>query len=92
MATPPVIVAGDFNLAPDDPLTGRLTDAGWVDVTATAGSTMPNPDPVVRLDYIFAATGAWEVRGVQTFGAAADADGFLPSDHLGVVADLQLAR
>jgi endonuclease/exonuclease/phosphatase family metal-dependent hydrolase len=84
----PLVVAGDFNFAPEVSLVELLRGAGLVDATESAGPTMPNPTPVVRLDYIFVAPAeSWKITGVWTFGEEGDANGFLPSDHLGVIVD-----
>lgn len=83
----PVVIAGDFNLPPDHPLIQRLLDAGWVDATAAVGPTMPSHDPEVRLDYIFV-VGRVMTYTADRLGADSDADGFLPSDHLGLTVEL----
>lgn len=83
----PIVVGGDFNLPPDHPLIQRLQDAGWIDATAAVGPTMPSHDPEVRLDYIFVVDEAMTYTA-ERFGANSDADGFLPSDHLGVTIEL----
>lgn len=84
----PLILAGDFNFPPESPLAELVLSAGLVDASGLAGPTMPNPNPVVRLDYIFVAPAKkWKINRAWTFGEEADVDGFLPSDHLGVIVD-----
>ena len=57
--------------------------------SASVGPTAPNPDPVVRLDYVLVGSGV-RVRSVTRLGERADADGFLASDHLGIAVELEL--
>jgi endonuclease/exonuclease/phosphatase family metal-dependent hydrolase len=87
------IVGGDLNAPVGDRLHEYFDLAGFVDVSAECGPTMPNPDPVVRLDYVLVrATGcAVTVVSAKTIGSEPDSDGFLPSDHLGVSVALGLS-
>ena len=89
---PPLLVCGDLNAPPGDPVVEDLLSAGLTDASAAAGNTMPNPEPRVRLDYVLVGAGGLEVgvRGAATLGHRADPLGFLPSDHLGVVVELDL--
>jgi endonuclease/exonuclease/phosphatase family metal-dependent hydrolase len=89
---PPLLVCGDLNAEPDDPLVEMLLASGLVDATAAAGPTMPNPEPQVRLDYVLVRSGraTTSVRPATTHGSRADDLGFLPSDHLGVAVELEL--
>jgi endonuclease/exonuclease/phosphatase family metal-dependent hydrolase len=87
----PVIVAGDLNMEPDDEILDVLGAAGFSDLTARCDPSMPNPDPVVRLDYILL-RGSGTVRAAHTIGARPDDDGFLPSDHRGVLVEVELER
>jgi endonuclease/exonuclease/phosphatase family metal-dependent hydrolase len=91
----PVFICGDLNLEPDDPLLEGLRAAGFVDATRDLAATMPNPEPQVRLDYVLVRAGrVAEVDVVATavLGDRPDAAGFLPSDHLGAVVELELRR
>lgn len=45
-------VLGDLNSPPDDPVMKSVRAIGLEDVSALAGPTVPNPGPVVRLDYV----------------------------------------
>ena len=86
------ILAGDLNASPSDPVIGGLLEGGYLDVSAGCGPTMPNPQPVVRLDYVLARSeGAGVVSPVscQVLGLEADADGFLPSDHAGLAVEFE---
>ena len=85
----PLVVCGDLNAGPDEPLLTRLLAAGLLDASASVGPTVPNPDPVVRLDYVLVDSGV-RVRSVRRLGERADADGFLASDHLGIAVELEL--
>lgn len=87
-----VVVAGDLNAAPDDPLIRSIVEAGFEDVSGACGATVPNPDPVVRLDYLFVRANALRLDDVtaDVFGDRPDAEGFLPSDHLAVGATVHL--
>ena len=56
---------------------------------------MPNPLPVVKLDYILARSeqpDLFSTVSTETLGLEGDADGFLPSDHAGIFAEIALAR
>lgn len=85
----PLVVCGDLNAGPGDPLFARLLRAGLRDASADAGPTMPNPHPVVRLDYVLVSAGV-DIRSVRRLGERPDADGFLASDHLGVAVEVEL--
>lgn len=88
----PVVVAGDLNMEPDEPiLTQTLCRFDIIDATASLLS-MPNPQPKVRIDYVLATAPGVSVSDAYTFGEVADQDGFLPSDHLGVAAELSFER
>lgn len=87
----PTILAGDLNAPPTENVIGNLLAAGYLDVSAACGPTMPNPQPVVRLDYVLARSGvpdAFSVVSTDVLGLAPDADGFLPSDHAGIAVAL----
>jgi hypothetical protein len=90
------VIAGDFNANPDDSLLGTIVDAGFSDASSGCGPTMPNPDPQVRLDYVFVRSNGVGVRvkSCETFGSVPDDAGFLPSDHLavGVVLEASLVN
>lgn len=85
------IVAGDFNATPDAPaitrMGGTFQDA-WAVVHGGGGATMPSHAPVARLDYLFVGTGP-ALTGAVLFGERPDADGFYPSDHLGLAVTLR---
>ena len=85
----PVVVCGDLNADPGQPLLARLLAAGLDDASATVGPTVPNPGPVVRLDYVLVGSGV-TVGSARRLGERADADGFLASDHLGIAVELEL--
>jgi len=85
----PLVVCGDLNAAPDDPHIAALLAAGLRDASADVGPTMPNPSPVVRLDYVLASSDL-VVRAAWHLGEQPEADGFLASDHLGVAVALEL--
>ncbi len=77
---------------PGDHVVGSLLATGLKDISAMAGPTVPNPEPVLRLDYVLLKAEATEprVRYAATLGQRADGLGYLPSDHLGVVVELNL--
>jgi poly(A) polymerase len=87
---PPLLVCGDLNADPRDPLLDVLLATGLTDVSVGVGPTMPNPDPQVRLDYVLARSGhtSTTVASAVTLGRHADALGFFASDHLGVAVEL----
>jgi endonuclease/exonuclease/phosphatase family metal-dependent hydrolase len=87
------IVGGDLNAPVGDPLHEYFHKAGFVDVSAECGPTMPNPGPVVRLDYVLvrASRCAVSVVSAEAVGSEPDSVGFLASDHLGVAVELRLS-
>ena len=87
------ILAGDLNASPLDEVTKMLLDAGYVDASAACGPTMPNPQPVVRLDCVLAhrePSGEMSAVSAGVLGLEGDAEGFLPSDHAGVMVEVDL--
>jgi endonuclease/exonuclease/phosphatase family metal-dependent hydrolase len=96
----PLVLCGDLNsvpsLRPIRCLTGAETiggergafrDAGSV-AAGTAIATMPSQEPVVAIDYVLVQNaGIVDCRAA----GAPDAEGYFPSDHLGLIADLDLS-
>lgn len=82
----PAILTGDFNAPPDTPeiltLTERLRDA-W---TGPGGFTHPSESPTHRIDYVMT------TPDVRTRAVSVVADDPVASDHLPVVADLDVRR
>lgn len=78
----PTIVAGDFNMTPDDPLIERLIDTGLVDTAAEAGALDGTSEDGRRIDFIFASP---EIAVLSAEVIDSDA-----SDHRPVVATLEL--
>jgi endonuclease/exonuclease/phosphatase family metal-dependent hydrolase len=94
-----VIGLGDFNNEPDSVTlramtrgTGKraLRDAWRAANPTDPGLTMPSQAPAVRLDYLLVSPHL-AVEHALRFGQEPDADGFYPSDHLGVAATLRFA-
>lgn len=84
---PAIVIAGDVNAHPDDPAVAELASAYpdvWSTVGAGPGLTMPSQAPTARIDAIFAGVG---IRALDARTAADPS----ASDHLMVVADLELA-
>lgn len=89
----PVVVAGDLNMEPDNPILAQtICRVGIIDATASLSLSMPNPRPKVRIDYVLVRGPGVSVHDAYTFGEVPDKDGFLPSDHLGVAAELSFER
>jgi endonuclease/exonuclease/phosphatase family metal-dependent hydrolase len=98
----PAILTGDLNAEPaSSPIrfllgqealggeTGDFVDC-WVQANGDApGYTDPSWDPAVRIDYILGRNLPGPVRAVRLVGAEAQ-DGIYPSDHLGIVCELDL--
>jgi endonuclease/exonuclease/phosphatase family metal-dependent hydrolase len=95
----PCLLMGDFNCAPGSQALEALAEAregepkalrdAWQVVhPADAGPTMPSEGPVVRLDYLFMSP-TLAVERAERIGGQPDADGFYPSDHLGVAVTLR---
>lgn len=78
----PTIVAGDFNMTPDDPLIERLVGTGLVDAAAEAGALDGTSEDGRRIDYIFVSPEI-AVQSVEVIDSDA-------SDHRPVVATLEL--
>lgn len=85
----PIVVGGDLNETPDRPaaafLSERFWDA-WLLGGDAAGETYPAEDPTARIDYLFVSEG---VR-VERVLVPADEEARRASDHLPVVAELEL--
>lgn len=84
----PVVLGGDLNATPEARSVAAI-GARLADVSAGAdpAPTFPAPDPSARIDHLFASAG---VRVATTWTGA---DGAArASDHLPVVADLELSR
>jgi endonuclease/exonuclease/phosphatase family metal-dependent hydrolase len=83
----PVVIGGDLNAHADDPATlalaTRFPDVWPIVGDGSAGLTMPAAGPTARIDYVFADPSARPVRAWIAGGASV-------SDHLLVVADLEL--
>jgi endonuclease/exonuclease/phosphatase family metal-dependent hydrolase len=83
------VVAGDFNLRPDQPeydrLTAKFTDA-WRAATERTGTpeTYTPQRPRKRIDYVFL-QGEWTVHEAATVGSEH------VSDHKGVLAEIERA-
>jgi endonuclease/exonuclease/phosphatase family metal-dependent hydrolase len=89
----PLVIVGDLNTGgldtPELSLLVKgprpLVDAWSATRSAGTGCTMPSHGPAVRLDYVLVGQGLRPVDA-GLIGDTPDADGFYPSDHLGVVA------
>ena len=92
---PSTVLAGDCNDVPDSPAIAGLTAAGWRDCwadlyPADAGPTFPTPAPFIRLDYVFLApAGRLRPVAARRVGLDPDPAGFYPSDHAGLIVELQ---
>jgi endonuclease/exonuclease/phosphatase family metal-dependent hydrolase len=91
-ADSPQILCGDFNMTPGsrpyDVMTQRFKDAQVVATIRQSGSTFPAPIPVTRLDFVFVS----ENIIVERVAAVRSSQTRVASDHLPLVADLQLQR
>jgi endonuclease/exonuclease/phosphatase family metal-dependent hydrolase len=89
LAGGPLIIGGDLNAGPEERSVRWLADRYW-DVWATVagttagGATFPGPDPTARIDYLFASAGLRVAAARVPAGAGA------ASDHLPVVAELEI--
>lgn len=83
----PVLLGGDLNEQPGEPAAAWLAERLW-DAFAAAGDgpgeTFPSEAPRARIDYLFV------TEGVSVIGARVVAGSGEASDHLPVVADLEL--
>jgi len=96
----PVVVVGDFNEEPHEPVILFMKGLNEIDGTKLKfkdaweevrpdeeGFTYKTPDPYMRIDYIFV-TPSIEVLECQLVCNEPDANGVYPSDHLGVLATI----
>ncbi len=103
--TEPQLVVGDFNANPDEPTYAEMLAAGFTDVTAAFGATGPTccqpPDldnPISQLtncyDYVFE-RGFSSLDLALLVGNTTPFEGsrpLWPSDHAGVIAEVDLAQ
>jgi endonuclease/exonuclease/phosphatase family metal-dependent hydrolase len=95
------IFTGDLNAEPDNDAIGILTNAGFVDIWAKLGSgvgfTFASPQPVKRIDYIFASPDVADAAqsivfappdatGTSSYYTNSDAGTLFASDHIGLCA------
>lgn len=80
-----VVIAGDLNEGPDGlavkVITARFRDA-WAEAGSSNGFTFPAQEPSARIDYVFVS------EGIRVVSASVRPD--VASDHLAVVADLEI--
>jgi endonuclease/exonuclease/phosphatase family metal-dependent hydrolase len=85
----PFALTGDFNVLPDSDGVRFLT--GQIEIGGTCKSWQDSPEEVLerrRIDYVFVSQDV-EVRGIRLAGERPSAAGVYPSDHLGLVTDLE---
>ena len=103
-ATDATVLGGDLNGLPDEPSLTRLFDAGFRSATREAGLGDPGTfgsglvaptvyrGPRFCIDYILVRGSARVISAAVAFDVpAADDPGLYPSDHLGLVADLNIS-
>jgi endonuclease/exonuclease/phosphatase family metal-dependent hydrolase len=89
----PLVLMGDLNAEPDSPEIEYMTsEGGFTDAWTAGGGELPGYtyasfNPVRRIDYIMTMDMPGDPRAVQLVGTE-PLDGVLPSDHLGILADL----
>ena len=83
-ANKPVILCGDFNMTPDDPILAPIFDLLYdtSKVMAEKKLSFPSDKPRIKIDYIFVSN---EIKVIS-----ADIPGVIASDHLPHIADLSL--
>ncbi len=90
------LLVGDLNEQPDGTPIAQLYKAGWTDVWTALrpnepGYTYRSDEPWQRIDYVWASPELQSrLRDITVVGGTPDADGVYPSDHLGLVASLDL--
>ncbi len=88
LAGGPVVIGGDLNALPDERavrwLADRYSDAWGAVSGGEGGATFPAADPTARIDYLFASA------GLRVIAARVPAGSERASDHLPVVAELEL--
>ncbi len=68
----PTIVAGDFNMTPDDPLVGSILATGLLDAGLVAGAVDATSEDGRRIDYIFVSNDFGIVEGEVIDSDASD--------------------
>ncbi len=88
----PVLVMGDFNITPDNPILNQFNEMGMIDIWKKLhpeenGFTFPSHQPAKRIDYIWAnalmANRLINTRQIWLIGMNTKG-GLYPSDHLGL--------
>jgi endonuclease/exonuclease/phosphatase family metal-dependent hydrolase len=82
---PVLLIGGDLNEGPDGPAATWLGNRYWDVCADGCGPTFPGPSPGVRIDYLFVS------EGIRVERAGVGTDAATLSDHLPVVADLDVA-
>lgn len=91
-AGPAAVLAGDFNMQPDNPCLGRFREAGWVDAWEALhpeedGFTFAEAqEPSIRIDYVW--TRGVRMSAIGTVLAASEGP-LRASDHAGLRATLE---
>ena len=78
----PTVLAGDFNMEPDDPLIQEILDTGFIDAALVAGADQGTAEDGRRIDYVFVTPDISVVSAVVI-----DSDA---SDHRPVAVDVSI--
>lgn len=86
------VMCGDFNEETGKGALAAAAVSGFNEGTGTLGPTMPVEAPIVRIDHIMVhRTAGLNIVGTRLIGVAPDAEGHYASDHLGVLAVVDMA-
>ena len=90
----PMILLGDMNATPQNENIHKLIMQGLIDIwkklnPEKKGFSYPSKDPIKRIDFCWANEPiAKEIKSIKLIGNKPDKDGIYPSDHLGLVIEI----
>jgi endonuclease/exonuclease/phosphatase family metal-dependent hydrolase len=91
------MLVGDLNAAPDSVVIKRFEEAGWIDAWAVLhpkedGYTFESNNLSQRIDYVWVEDNLIErLESIRTIADSEDLRGARPSDHVGLLVDLDLS-
>ncbi|MBN2829456.1 MAG: endonuclease/exonuclease/phosphatase family protein [Candidatus Cloacimonetes bacterium] len=84
------VICGDFNVTPDNPVIKLMEKHNFVSVGEII-STHPSSNPLKKLDYFFVPQDIFDrVISCSIIGTEANEAGIYPSDHLGLLLEIDI--